>query len=167
MSVFKIGLDKLGSELLKEFAKELINQGHKATGSLISSLRKDILFAPSSYRLVFYANDYGMFLETGRRAGKHVPIAPLMKWVATKGLASTNKEVRSIAYAISKTIAKEGIPTRGSHKFSKNGRRTLWITATITNNRARISNAIRSSFKEDIEVNMRNIIRETNNKLRT
>ena len=36
MSVFKVGLDKLGSELLKEFANELINQGHKATGSLIS-----------------------------------------------------------------------------------------------------------------------------------
>ena len=166
MEVFKVGLEKLGSELLKEFANELIGQGHRATGSLISSLRKDILFAPSSYRLVFYANDYGMYLETGRRSGKYVPIEPLMRWVAAKGMASTNKEVRSIAYAISKAIQQQGIPTRGAHKYSKVGRRTLWITATVTNNRSRIAQAIRSNFKKQIDVTMTNIIRETNKKLK-
>ena len=73
--VIRVGLDKLGKELIKEFANELVTQGHKLTGSLINSLRQDILFAPSSFTLAFYGNHYGLYLETGRRKGaKKIPI---------------------------------------------------------------------------------------------
>ena len=168
--VIKAELDKLGSRLLKEFAKELINQGHKATGSLINSFRKDILFNPSGYRLTFWCNDYGLYLEKKRQAGKYVPIAPLMKWIAQKGMASSNKEVRSIAFAISRAIYLEGIPTtgrrtpkgKGSFRFSKVGRRTAWISHTAKTNKDIIKDSISKAFKTEINTSITNYIRNTN-----
>ena len=67
-----LGLDKLGEELLVDFAQELITQGHRATGKLIASLRKNTLITGDGYRLIFTANDYGLYLETGRKKGKYV-----------------------------------------------------------------------------------------------
>jgi len=171
--LIKVELDKLGSKLLKAFALELINQGHKATGSLINSFRKDILLNPSGYRLVFWCNDYGLYLEKKRQAGKYVPIAPLMKWVAQKGIASSNKEVRSIAFAISKAIYLEGTPTtgrrtpngQGAFKHSRVGRRTAWISHTAKKNREIIKDTVRKTFKDQINTSITNYIRNTNKNL--
>ena len=164
---FKISLDKLGGELLKKFAREIIDQGHNNTGSLISSFRKDLLFAASSYSLAFYANDYGWYLETGRKPkARRVPVDALIKWVAQKGMASTNKEARSIAFAIQAAIYKEGSPTRGAYDYTFNKRRTYWITKTVRENTDLISTTINRAFKNSIKTTMNNIIRQTNTKLK-
>jgi len=171
--LIKAELDKLGSKMLKAFANELINQGHKATGSLINSFRKDILLNPSGFRLVFWCNEYGLFLEKKRQAGKYVPIAPLMRWVAQKGIASSNKEVRSIAFAISRAIYLEGIPTtgrrtpkgKGSFAHSSVGRRTAWISHTAKTNKDLIKTSVSKAFKNQINTSITNYIRNTNKNL--
>ena len=166
MEAIKVGLDKLGADLLKDFAKELITQGHKASGSLIASLRKDILFSPSSYSLAFYGNEYGLYLEVGRRKGaRKVPINALMKWIAIKGMASTNKEARSIAFAIQAAIYKEGSPTRGAYKYTKNGRRINWVSGAVDDNKKKISNTIQKIFKNQLETTLKNVAKDFNQKL--
>ena len=179
--LIKTELDRLGSKMLQKFATELINQGHRATGSLINSFRKDILFNPSGYRLAFFCNDYGLALEKKRQAGKYVPIAPLMRWVAQKGIASSNKEARSIAFAISRAIYLEGIPTtgragrkpstlkkknrvvgKGAFRFSRVGRRTAWISHTAKTNKDLIKESVSKAFKNQINTSITNYIRNTN-----
>ena len=168
--LIKTELDRLGSKMLQKFATELINQGHRATGSLINSFRKDILFNPSGYRLAFFCNDYGLYLEKKRQAGKYVPIAPLMRWVAQKGIASSNKEARSIAFAISRAIYLEGVPTtgrrtpkgKGAFRFSKVGRRTAWISHTAKTNKYIIKESVIKAFKNQINTSITNYIRNTN-----
>ncbi len=51
--------------------------------------------------------DYTQYLADGRGAGKPPPIDPLEKWVEAK-MGIHGKQATSIAFAISKTIAKEG-----------------------------------------------------------
>ena len=168
--LIKTELDRLGSKMLQKFATELINQGHRATGSLINSFRKDILFNPSGYRLAFFCNDYGLYLEKKRQAGKYVPIAPLMRWVAQKGIASSNKEARSIAFAISRAIYLEGVPTtgrrtpkgKGAFRFSKVGRRTAWISHTAKTNKDLIKESVSKAFRNQINTSITNYIRNTN-----
>ena len=168
--LIKTELDRLGSKMLQKFATELINQGHRATGSLINSFRKDILFNPSGYRLAFFCNDYGLALEKKRQAGKYVPIAPLMRWVAQKGIASSNKEARSIAFAISRAIYLEGVPTtgrrtpkgKGSFRYSKVGRRTAWISHTAKTNKDLIKESVSKAFRNQINTSITNYIRNTN-----
>tara|TARA_Y100001937_G_scaffold15886_1_gene21832 strand:+ start:3233 stop:3739 length:507 start_codon:yes stop_codon:yes gene_type:complete len=164
--VIRVGLDKLGKELIKEFANELVTQGHKLTGSLINSLRQDILFAPSSFTLAFYGNHYGLYLETGRRKGaKKIPIDVLMKFVALRGMASTQKEARNIAFAIQMAIYKQGSPTKGAYKYTRNGKRINWISGTVADNKSKIQKTIQKLFKNQMETTLRNIAKDFNQKV--
>ena len=55
---------------------------------------------------------YGGYLEFGRKAGGMPPIAPLETWVKKKGIATDSKEIKSIAFAIARSIAKNGTKPR-------------------------------------------------------
>jgi len=48
------------------------------------------------------------FAKYGRGAGKAPPIDPLIAWVKRKGIVTTDKEARGTAFAIAKSIAKNG-----------------------------------------------------------
>jgi len=107
-------------------------QGHKATGNLINSLDSVISQTETTTTVAIEGNDYGIVLDTGRRKGaKQPPIEDLIKWVMQKGIASTSKMARSVAWAIAKAIVREGSPTKGAFKFSRNGKRTGWIDDAI------------------------------------
>ena len=76
--------------------------------------------SPEELRLVIGvsppADVYGLPVETGTRPHLPPPSA-LVPWVKQKGLASDEKKALSIAFAISKTIAKRG--TRGHLMFER------------------------------------------------
>lgn len=164
-------LKLVGDHLLKEFAVELMQQGHNNTGSLINSLRHDVSFT----EIQFFANAYGLALEKKRQKGSWIPIAPLIEWVSQKGMASTQKQIRSIAYAIRQAIFYEGIPTTGraerkhpskykatgAFKYSKVGRRTAWISVTVKNNQDKITEAITKAFGKTINLTLVNAVRQS------
>lgn len=51
---------------------------------------------------------YGGYLEFGRKAGGFPPLAPLEAWVKKKGIESDTKKIKSIAFLIGRSIAKNG-----------------------------------------------------------
>jgi hypothetical protein len=117
-----------------ELQAELIGQGHDATGSLVNSLTGSVLTLPNSIVIEVLMNKYGIYVNEGRRAGtKKVPLQVLMDWVERRAIASGNKEVKSIAFAIQQKIFQEGSPTKGSFKFTPNGRRKGFIDFVIEN----------------------------------
>jgi hypothetical protein len=83
-----------------------------ATGDLIKSLNIEIEKTSDGAIISLASNDYITFIEKGRKRGKYAPVKDLERWVRAKGIASDQKKVTSIAFAINNKIKKEGIKPR-------------------------------------------------------
>ena len=84
------------------------------TGSLYNSI--NVVFDKAQNEIVVTMLDYWRFVNDGRKAGKYVPIKPLMQWIRSKGF-NKNKQtgkfekfsIKGMAFAVSKNIQKFGI----------------------------------------------------------
>ena len=147
----------LGQFIIDELGKELIKQNHRATGKLISSLDYRIVKSVEGTDLIVEMNDYGEWVNKGRRKGaKPVPIPALVEWIRQKGIATNNKKILGIAFAIQKTIQKEGIPTNNSRA---KGKRTGFIDDTIIRISAEINRRLQSILFRTIELQLDNLLR--------
>jgi hypothetical protein len=102
----------LGDELKKNLIQELRRTKKIATGDLIESLKIEIEKTPDGAIISLAGNEYITFIEKGRRRGKYAPIKELKKWVMAKGIATGEKKVSAVAFAINNKIKKEGIKPR-------------------------------------------------------
>ena len=127
--------------LVEQGKKELANQGHRATGRAIESLRHEIVLRNElpvlGHILVV---DYAAILDKGVRAnrisysptprnrgGTSAFIQSLIEWAAIIRPSFSLNERKGFAFAVATKASREGIPTRGSFAFSSNGRRTGWV----------------------------------------
>jgi len=154
-------LNIIGAFMRDQFVKELMEQDHNATGDLIKSIKYEVKKSSDGWAILFTALDYGLFVETGTKPHK-IPIAVLMEWIINKGIASGEKDVKNAAFAIQRKIMQEGTPTKGSYKFSKNGRRTEWITYTVEKNTVKIGEELLLLFGAEITSKLNNIINKAN-----
>ena len=159
--------------IISELQTELIGQGHDATGSLVNSLTGSVLTLPNSIVIEVLMNDYGIYVNEGRRPGtKKVPLQVLMDWVERRAIASGNKEVKSIAFAIQQVIFKEGSPTdgssrkgtKGSFAFTPNGRRKGFIDFVIENKLDPILSVLSDEVFQDFDTLVSNITKDFNKK---
>lgn len=151
--------------IISELQAELIGQGHKATGSLVSSFEGSVLTLPNSIVIQILMNDYGIYVNEGRRAGaKKVPLKVLMDWVEQRAIASGNKEVKNVAFAIQEKIFQEGSPTNGSFKFAPNGRRKGFIDFVIDNKIDPILSLLGDDIFKEFDTLVSNITKDFNKK---
>lgn len=124
--------------------KELRDQGHKVSGKLeksihtkVSGLINGVLTGEIS------ALDYGNYLDKGVRKNR-IRYNPkiLLPWIRKIKPGLSVREQISFAYAIRAKHRKEGMPTRNSYSFSKNGRRKGWIKNGIVNKQKEIDEII-------------------------
>jgi len=121
-----ITLDKIATNIQVILANTLIRLGRKASGAFINSLSHRIVYGPSSVEIVIMGLDYWRIIEYGVPA-KNIPygtkrtgvnsskyIQGLMNWIKTKGLASNNKVVKAMAFAIA---TKQTATSRGGRGF--------------------------------------------------
>ena len=149
----------LGVKLQKELRDTLIGQKHIATGKLRDSIAMLVKTLPNGFVLEESHQDYGTYVNSGRRAGaKGVPIDALTKWVEVKGIA-TGKKAISIAWAIRKTIIKQGIPTV---KSAAQGKKTAWIDDTLNNNTKLIGNLLEVAAEKDFVILIDNFAGKAN-----
>lgn len=107
-------LRELGELLVQDMANKLLsNKPHakKNTGSLIESLEFKIEDGiAETINLNIYGADYAKWVEVGRKKkAKRVPLNVLIKWASEKGLATGDKKLKSLAFAIQTSIWKNGI----------------------------------------------------------
>ena len=151
--------------IISELQAELIGQGHKATGSLVNSFEGSVLTLPKSIVIQVLMNDYGIYVNEGRREGvKRVPLQVLMSWVEQKAIASGNKEVKNVAFAIQQKIFQEGSPTKGSFKFAPNGRRKGFIDFVIDNKIDPILSLLEDDVFKEFDTLVSNITKDFNKK---
>jgi len=146
----------LGQFIINELATELIKQDHKATGKLISSLDYNIEDSLLSTDLVVTMQDYGKYVNTGRKRGAaKVPIKALVEWIKQKGIETNNKKVLGMAFAIQKTIEKQGIPTANSRK---RGKRTEFVDDTIKRIQAEVERRITDMAFREVNIIVDNFV---------
>ena len=108
-------LDKFGKYLVKESRKNLTRKKKNVTNSLYESLDYDIKAMPNSFEFDFLMNEYGEWVDKGRKAGKNPPFSPLRKWVEDRKIQFRSNKGKfqtydQTAWAIVKSIGKKGIP---------------------------------------------------------
>ena len=129
--------------------KEIENQYNRIK-SLLNSIS----------RIDFLLNDYGMILNFGVEP-ERIPYTPnsgkkqskyidALKKYVTKRMGKSGKEAERIAFAIAKKQKKDGMPTKGSFKYSKNGRRTGAIDATLAESNDELTQLINNTFEQYI-----------------
>ena len=158
-----VDFKKVGKLIIASLQKELLGQGHKATGNLINSFEQRVIELPNSIVIEILMDEYGIYVNDGRKTGgKKVPINVLVEWIERKAIASGDKEVKSIAFAIQNTIHKEGIPTKGSFKFSNNGRRKGFIDFVIDNELDGVYNELEQQVFEGYDDAIATIVKDFN-----
>ena len=156
----KSDLKILGDYLNIRLVAELIEQGHKATGSLINSVENKVTQKVNEYNIEGWSLLYGKFVQLGRRRGtKRVPIKNLIDWIKVKGFETDAKKVRGLVFAIQKTIFEKGISTPTSWKGTATAG---WVTKTLDANEKKISTDIDRAASNQIEIVMQSMVREFN-----
>ena len=164
-------LKKIAQDLIVDLSLELMAQGHKNTGSLISSLSSQIVDLGNSKDLLIYMSDYGLVVNDGvkaskvpytrgaKRGGKSKYIQGLIDFVKSKGMASGDKEAQSIAFAIAAAHKKDGISTNKSKRFSKNGKRRGWIDDTLKAKFDSLADSVQDTAFRSISVELDQILK--------
>jgi hypothetical protein len=157
---------KINDLIIALLKAELIMQGHKDTGALIDSFEGKVITLPDSIVLEILMDEHGIYVNDGRKKAKskkeYVPIGVLIDWVERKGIASGDKEVKNVAYAIREKIYKEGSPTSNSYSFSRNGRRKGFIDFVIENKLNDIYNELEQEVFEDYDATIATIVKDFN-----
>jgi len=164
-------LDTLEKVLLKELngwqdslKQELKAQGHVLTGQLLNSIRFELTREGSKIVGVFFAADYGLIVnfgvkaanipygggKTGAKTSKY--IQGLFSFFRRKGLSE--RESLSAAFATAKTHKREGMPSRGSFKYSENGRRTGWIKEALKKKVSALPAIIAAFVALEVKINI-------------
>ena len=158
-----VDFTKVGNFIIKALQVELIEQGHKATGNLVNSFEQRFLELPNSLVLEILMDDYGKYVDSGRRKGaKKVPLDVLIAWIERKAIVNGDKEIKSLAFAIQQTIFKEGSPTKGSFRFSNNGRRKGFIDFVIENKLDFVYTELEKQVFEGYDASIATIVKDFN-----
>ncbi len=158
-----VDFNKVGKLIIASLQKELIQQGHEASGNLVNSFEQRVIEVPNSIVIEILMDEYGIYVNEGRKTGgKKVPINVLVDWIERKAIVNGDKEVKSLAFAIQQTIHKEGIPTKGSFKFSNNGRRKGFIDFVINNELDEVYNELEQQVFEGYDDAIATMVKDFN-----
>ena len=126
----------------KRLKYEIVQQGHKLTGKLLESIEYKIERTGGDFSITYLMEFYGVILDKGVTAAR-IPFggqgtgAKTSKYI--QGLTRyarfrfnvNAKEALKIAFAIAHKQKKQGMPTKGSYRFSKTGKRTDFVGDTL------------------------------------
>ena len=158
--MYNDALKLAGAFLVEVLQRELLNQGHKATGDLINSINYKI---EGMDLIIQTPKEYVSAMENGLPKGHKVPISALIRWIEIKGIATGEKEIISAAWAIRAAIIREGSPTRGAFKFSKNGRRTGFAAVVIDQYTKQMLEIVQNEVTKDVKAVIFNAVKKINN----
>jgi len=133
--------EQIGKLALQAIAIEWRNQGHNLTGKAVSEMETLVIQTAKGYTIEGYLNDYMAYLNTGIPANR-IPYSPgsgarRSKYIeglqryAKMRMGASDKEALSIAFAIASKHKREGMPTRGSARFSNTGKRTGFVEEAL------------------------------------
>lgn len=153
---------EVGHEVVRDLREELKRQGHVLTGKLSSSIKGRVETVANGVRLVIVGEDYGLSLNDGvsperipysgstGRGGTSKFIQGLIRFFQLRGLPT--KDAKSAAFATAQTQKREGMPTRGSYRFTTNSRRKGFISYTVDEQAKKYVKMLESGLVGEVEL---------------
>lgn len=110
----EIALNKFGKYLVTESRKNLTRKKKNVTSKLYQSLDYDVKSMPNSLEFDFLMEEYGEWVDKGRKAGTPPPFSAIRKWVQDRRIQFRDnsgkfKSYDSTAWAVVKKIGRDGI----------------------------------------------------------
>lgn len=154
--------DDIGTLAMTVVANEWKAQGHNLTGSAIKQMETIVKFQINTLIIEGLIPDYMAINNSGVMA-ERIPYYPgsgnktskyingLMRYAKQK-FGASDKESKSIAFAIASKHKKEGMPTKASAKYSSTGKRTGFIETALDKNSQKFIELIENAIKYSVEV---------------
>ena len=159
------GLQKLADDIstlaIEVIAMEWRAQGHELTGSAVKQMETIVKVEVNSIVIEGLVPDYMAINNQGVPANK-IPYYPgsgnktskyisgLIDYVKRR-MGKSDKEAKGIAFAIASKHKREGMPTKGSVRFSTTGRRTGFIEQALDKNSQKFIDLIEASIRFSVE----------------
>jgi hypothetical protein len=107
-------LEKFGKYLVKESRKNLTRMGKNVTSNLYKSLDYEVKVSPNSIDFDFLMEEYGEWVDKGRKKGTPPPFSAIRQWVQNRKIQFRDnsgkfKSYDSTAWAVVKKIGRDGI----------------------------------------------------------
>ena len=152
-------VQKIANLALQAVAIEWKAQGHNLTGNAIQQLETRIV-AGSDIIIQGYVVDYMANLNSGVTAA-NIPYSPgsgarSSKYIAglidyvKRRMGKSDREAKSIAFAIASKHKREGMPSKASARFSSTGKRTGFIEAALDGVEPELARLIERGVEESI-----------------
>jgi len=159
----------LGKQMSVLMRRELRQQGHYLTGKTSKDVQMQFEQTYDGYRLFLPSTPTINALEDGAvyKTGSKPPFQVILDWVKNRGLPRTQSgrisKAKGLVAAQSQTAWRiqnaiaNGMPTRGSFAFSKNGERKGFISRSISESYIETQLNLRGLVEEILEINIRDI----------
>ena len=142
---------ELASTLTAELIEAADVQGHRLTGSLAKNIGYEVTGSDNEAEAKIYGPDYAIYLNYGVAPGKvRYPISVMIDFLRKRGLPE--KEAKSKAWATRTVQQREGMPTKASARFSRNGKRTGFLQEGFAKGMAKIREKAPGLFDDYVEV---------------
>ena len=154
--------DDIAQMAIEAVANEWKAQGHNLTGAAIKNMETVIRMETDKIIIEGFVPEYMAINNKGVLATK-IPYYPgsgrkeseyikgLMKY-AKQRFGASEKESKSIAFAIASKHKKEGMPTIGSKRFSQTGKRTGFIEEALDKKQDEMSDLINSAIYQSMTI---------------
>lgn len=152
-------IERIAQLSLNAVAIQWKAQGHNLTGKAIAELETRIVTG-SDIVIQGYVTDYMANINAGVTAA-NIPYSPgsgakTSKYISglidyvKKRMGKSDKEAKSIAFAIASKHKKEGMPSKASARFSSTGKRTGFIEAALEGVEPELAQLIERGVEESI-----------------
>jgi hypothetical protein len=160
------GLQKLADDIsilaITVVANEWRAQGHELSGSAVKQMETVITEEINAIVIEGYIPDYMAINNSGVTAAR-IPYTPnsgrppskyisgLIDYVKRR-MGKSDKDAKSIAFAIASKHKKEGMPTKASARYSSTGKRTGFIEQALDKSSPKFIELIEVSVAATVEV---------------
>ena len=130
----RLVLERWGDDVISSMKDILIAENKSASGKLINSLKYVVSFENNDLSIDFEMEDYGQYVDKGRRPGKQPPLSSIRKWLAIRGIQ------QKYAFPIAKNIGRFGIKP------------TPFFESTIESKQQQLISELSDAFVKDLDI---------------
>jgi hypothetical protein len=111
-----IDLKKIITKEIAPIAGKIVTEmkkNVKSDSALQKSIDYNVIVKQDKIEVQFVSNDYGIYVDKGRKPGKFVPVNKLTTWINKEGIKPRGGiSVKSLSFVINRKIKEKGIKAR-------------------------------------------------------